>query len=484
MPDGRTFSELRFDDWALRLCPRELLHRGRRVRLQDQPLQVLEALLTQPGGVVTREQLITLLWPRRVVDYDAGLNTAVRRLRASLGDDPDSPRYIETLPRFGYRFVAAVTRWPPDTSAQAEPPRIAASTPATRPALRVGAVPIAAAAVVLGILTLAAIAEWSPPPASGQANVPLQSSVASADEHYLRAKLYFQRRAPGDLERARQHYEQALNGNPADARAWAGLAGVHWIRVADGVVPRDEGLRRLREAAERALALDPANVEAHLRLAAHAFATGDPDTARRHWEQAVALEPDHPLVLGYRVHDAIVTGREDEALDLHRRAVALDPLSVITRSNLSHHLVFARRYEEAAAESLRAASMDAATLPEAYADVLILQGRFDEALAVVGGWPASTKRSKRLAMVHTGLGDGPRAEAALADLAGACADDRCPLEVAEVHAFRGDRDAAFRLLDAVAATGRERRGTLGHLSPYLEPLHPDERWERWLAAVR
>ena len=65
---------------------------------------------SRPGEVVTREQLIARLWPKTVVDFDANLNSSVRRLRAALQDDADAPRYIETLPRKGYRYIGAVPR--------------------------------------------------------------------------------------------------------------------------------------------------------------------------------------------------------------------------------------------------------------------------------------------------------------------------------------------------------------------------------------
>jgi len=85
----------------------ELLKNGRRVRLQDQPLQVLAMLLEQPGKVVSREELRQRLWPTDTfVDFDHGLNNAINRLRDALNDSTEAPRFIETLPRRGYRFVA------------------------------------------------------------------------------------------------------------------------------------------------------------------------------------------------------------------------------------------------------------------------------------------------------------------------------------------------------------------------------------------
>lgn len=99
-----------FDGWTLRRAPLELFRGDQLVRLQEQPLQILEALLDAAGALVTREALATRLWPDTVVDVDAGLNTAVRKLRVALGDDAEAPRYLETVPRQGYRFVGRFER--------------------------------------------------------------------------------------------------------------------------------------------------------------------------------------------------------------------------------------------------------------------------------------------------------------------------------------------------------------------------------------
>jgi TolB-like protein/DNA-binding winged helix-turn-helix (wHTH) protein len=99
---------IRFDGWVLHIDSGDLEKDGRKIRLQDQPLQILEELLNRPGELVTREQLIARLWPKGVVDFDTGLNSAMRKLRNALQDDVETPRYIETVPRKGYRFIAAI----------------------------------------------------------------------------------------------------------------------------------------------------------------------------------------------------------------------------------------------------------------------------------------------------------------------------------------------------------------------------------------
>jgi DNA-binding winged helix-turn-helix (wHTH) protein/tetratricopeptide (TPR) repeat protein len=88
----------------------ELRKKGVRVKLQEQPFQVLTVLLKRPGEVVTREELRAQIWPSDTfVDFDNGLNTTINKLREALGDSADNPRFVETLPRRGYRFIASVT---------------------------------------------------------------------------------------------------------------------------------------------------------------------------------------------------------------------------------------------------------------------------------------------------------------------------------------------------------------------------------------
>ena len=101
---------LRFGTFEVDLQAGELRRQGRRVKVQEQPFQVLSVLLQQPGKVYTREELRSQIWPQDTfVDFDNSLNTAINKLREALGDSADNPRFIETLPRRGYRFIAQIT---------------------------------------------------------------------------------------------------------------------------------------------------------------------------------------------------------------------------------------------------------------------------------------------------------------------------------------------------------------------------------------
>jgi TolB-like protein/DNA-binding winged helix-turn-helix (wHTH) protein/Flp pilus assembly protein TadD len=101
-------NRLRFGVFEVDLRVGELTKRGARVRLQGQPFLVLAALLEKPGELVTREELRSKIWPRTTVDFDHGLNKAVSKIRDALDDSGDSPRFVETVPRRGYRFLAEV----------------------------------------------------------------------------------------------------------------------------------------------------------------------------------------------------------------------------------------------------------------------------------------------------------------------------------------------------------------------------------------
>ena len=130
-------SIIRFAEYVADLRSGELWRQGHRLKLQDKPFQVLAALLLRPGELVSREELRQSLWAADTfVDFEHGLNTAVNKVREALRDSANNPRFIETLPRRGYRFIIPKKRKlsylpqqhrmrppyrPPETPAQAKP---------------------------------------------------------------------------------------------------------------------------------------------------------------------------------------------------------------------------------------------------------------------------------------------------------------------------------------------------------------------------
>ena len=134
-PDGRG-ALLRFGAFELDGETLELRRKGALVKLQQQPAKVLALLLSRPGDLVTREEIRSAVWgDDTYVNFDQGLNFCIKEIRAALGDHADAPRYVETLPRRGYRFVALVERDLPEP-VEPLPQAAAAPEPSATPARR------------------------------------------------------------------------------------------------------------------------------------------------------------------------------------------------------------------------------------------------------------------------------------------------------------------------------------------------------------
>jgi TolB-like protein/DNA-binding winged helix-turn-helix (wHTH) protein len=165
---------LRFDIFELDLQAGELRKRGVKLRLQGQPLQVLAALLKRPGELVTHEELRAEIWPADTfVDFDHNLHNAIARLRDALGDSPQNPRYIETLPRRGYRFIGKVEEEGIAQQASLEQNNVDNEVSARRWRLQSLRIPAFAILILAGL----GIAVWRPAskPHSANANGALRS---------------------------------------------------------------------------------------------------------------------------------------------------------------------------------------------------------------------------------------------------------------------------------------------------------------------
>ena len=179
-------SRLRFDTFELDLRSAELWKHGNRVRLQEQPFRVLRHLLEHCGEVVTREQLKQTLWQGDTfVEFDDGLNTAVRKLRDVLCDSADHPRYIETLPKRGYRFIAEVTE-----QADADP-QADTEAPSSRRPVRLSLIGIAAATALLAASVWIYRAASAPgrPRIEAIAVLPLRNLSGDPSQQYFAAGL-------------------------------------------------------------------------------------------------------------------------------------------------------------------------------------------------------------------------------------------------------------------------------------------------------
>ena len=180
---------------------------------------MLIELIENAGQVVTRERLVQVLWPRGIVDFDNSLNAVVRKLRVTLGDDSATPRYIETLPRIGYRFIGK-SEAPPSPDA---PPRAVDVPPSRRWLTR--------RHVVVVVLAAAGLLFWflrapQPPTISDAApsQTPKRTTSERAYDLYLQGIFNRSRRDINGSGLALANFEAALKEDPYYADAWAALS--------------------------------------------------------------------------------------------------------------------------------------------------------------------------------------------------------------------------------------------------------------------
>ncbi|MEX2149604.1 MAG: tetratricopeptide repeat protein [Steroidobacteraceae bacterium] len=310
--------------------------------------------------------------------------------------------------------------------------------------------------------------------------------------HFLHARFLHNRRSPGDLATAEAHFRRALEIDPDFAPAWAGLAGTLLVRIFEDDLDSTVGLEWMGEAVTRALTLDPSLPEAQMRASHYHFHFGNLEQALQHWHKAKALDPDNALVLGGSATVAIARGDYEQGLELQLRAAELDPLNPTVRGNLSHFLARVGRYEEAARELQRTKELNPARADLAIAEgqLLILRGRFGEALAVVSQWPEGPDREQALALIYRALGRADEANAEMQKLLGRN-DQQRARRLAEIHAQHDEIDEAFAWVAVAQEAERAATLTPGSairalefaISPFLRPLHDDPRWQRYLWKV-
>jgi len=279
---------LRFGVFELEPCSGELRKHGNRIRVPDQSLQVLVSLLARPGEIVTREELRSVLWPDgTTVDFDTGLNAAVKKLRGALGDSGALPRYIETIPRRGYRLMVSVSC---EEAGLSEPSAPVSRISATRwPWNRYGK--FAALVILLvagGAIAFPTIRRYRVGPARDPWGLP--SKNAEANGYFSKAQL-FTGAGLEDLGRARHMYERALQLDPRFGRARAEYGFTHLLMVVHGYSNSPEWFYKAEEEIHRGLRDDPGFSHGYAALAALYLHHGRKEHAPREAERALRLNP-------------------------------------------------------------------------------------------------------------------------------------------------------------------------------------------------
>jgi TolB-like protein len=301
---------------------------------------------------------------------------------------------------------------------------------------------------------------------------------------YLQGRYFYGRRTQADWEKATQAYQDALQIDPGYAAAWAGLSRAYYARASQSYIDLHQGTAQARQAALKALELQPTLAEGYVSLSAIQM-TYDWDWAGSEASLQRALE----LTPG--MADAIAdlgilnryVGDLDEAIELDRRAVALDPLNLPGYHALGLALIYAGRLDEAGQvyQHLLTLNPDFAAANLARSRVKLLQGRPEEALAIAEQEVEPFWREFGVLSALYVLKRTDEADARLVDLIEQNQDDAA-YQIAQLYGFRGDRDKVFEWLERAYV---QRDGGLPEmlLDPYLRAFSDDPRWTELLKKV-
>ena len=291
----------------------ELFQSGKRVSLAMQPARVLKLLLQNAGQLVTRDDIRGELWPDKVVDFEQSINASIRHLRRALDDHADTSRYIETLPRLGYRFIYPVGH---------------------RRSFFTKVAAVVAVVIVVG----ASILSWQYFDASRESIPP------AAFESYQMGLHLVDQNDKGAKTRGIEFLEESVAIAPEYSEAWSALAKA-WIEFPDlagNVIPK------ARHAAEQALANNKNNAAALLQLANIAFLYDwDWSNAERLYARALTSDPANPDIHQAYASFLYVMGRPSVAKEHFRKVQELDPLSSILYGDWSWYLMVEGQFEGA-----------------------------------------------------------------------------------------------------------------------------------------
>ena len=560
-------TSVRFASFELDVRSRELCHDGKRIRLQEQPFEILRLMLERPGDVVTREELQQRLWPDGTfVDYEHSLNAAVKRLRAALGDDADNPKFVETLPRRGYRFIAPLQRAESAHASRAGSgcPRLAVlpfsdlsdegaheyfSDGLTEELIaqlgprcrgRIAIIARVSSTAFKGTLQRASeiaailradyllegsvrrdgrrvritvrlvegatdaelwsdthdrtIEDWLSVQAEVAAHVArslmvelapapvVQTPEPQAHQAYLKARYHWGR--PGDegYAEAMACLGKAIRHAPSYAPALGLLARVH-VGAAEYYRDRPRtALLAARDAARRALALDPSNCEAHVVTAdIDRMVDYNWNAAMTGYRAALSANPSSELAHRGYAYLLSVHGRYDAAMQAAEVARELDPLCLVPGITVAWTRYAAGRFAEAIAECRQTIEMRATYVP-----AWRLLGAARLQIGDVDGAVATFEEARRragqspvvLSWLAHAYGVAGRRDDALALITSVRDNDHdyvSPYHVAVAYVGIGSCDAAFVSLSQAYV---DRDPALANIvvEPRFEPLRRDSRY--------
>ena len=302
----------------------------------------------------------------------------------------------------------------------------------------------------------------------------------------LQARFFWNRRAEGDADAAFELYQQALKLAPEYAPAWAGISVAYRDQTdRNGAYSAEEGMALAREAAEKALQLDPELADAHIRIGQLMGLAHDYEGQRKAFETALTLEPNNSTALSVMAGVYLRHGQIDEASALYERAATADPMNSLAQNRLVDIYVRKGRFVEAEEAVQRAYELsgNAVIRLRNLSYIYTIQGHYQDVLLLLEDqaedWPKDEEYLAEfylhLAVAYHGLGRTDDQEEVLKNIDTLGLNrETAPLFFAALHSLQGDLDQAFPLLEISA------KDVLRHFvdsQPYFGNMMSDPRWE-------
>ena len=533
-----------FDDICVDRHNFRMLKGGRPRAIEPRAFNVLIFLIEHRGRVVEKEELFEQVW-RQAFVTDSALAQLIKNLRRALGDDANSPRYIETVRKHGYRFIAEVREV---ASASAVPPR---DFEAAAPSCAIAVLPfinlsgyadneyfcdglseelINRLTKLKGLRVVAHtssfsfkgketdvreigqklnagfILEGSVRRAGDRLRVSLQLINAAGGYHawseaydyqwgdlfaiqdeialavvdklkvelfpgdrtalvkrytenlqayhlYLKGRYFWNKRVvPGELQKAMEYFQQAIQVDPRYALAYTGLADAYTVLGVTSLAPAHQVFPLAKAMVEKAFEIDDELAEAHASLALIRLAYDyDFEAAERECKRALELNPAYVQAYEYDHYNLLITGRIEEAMSRINQALELDPISPMVNATAGRALCYARQYEASVEQLQKTIELDPQlSVAHCYLGMTYtLQGRYEEALAALhkaleisSEFPWATYY---VGLVHVFTGNRDKAMEILRELKSP--GIMRPMLVSGIYSALGEYDKVFECLE-------------------------------------
>ena len=396
LPDASAYC---LGDWTVypdRAC---IERDGREVRLAPKALAVLQVLVRSAGNAVSRQELFEDVWPGGVVS-DEALTQRISELRKALGDSARKPRYIETIPKVGFRLVAPVGAVDPATASDALPAQPRPGAPGIAKPAR-----FVLLAILLAVLALAAWRMWptdDPPiPAAGTV-----TEIPAAREMYLLAQNRMARRSSDAFDKAVGYLEEAVALDPGYALAWAALAEVLLDRQKYFGASRTATVTKARSAVDHALEVNGELGQAYAVLGRILEQEDRFDEAEAAYQEALELAPDYANLYQWRgdlLHDR---GHLAESRAAYAKALERDPLLIPARMGLARQHEIRGEFDLALAQYHRVVEIESSDFQVLVAMGALEHGVFNRLDKAVSNYARALMNEPGYAISYVLLGLG------------------------------------------------------------------------------